>query len=165
MSNLIFTLDENAGSKLTLSAHLDSKWFPKGDRLEGFIGATDSASPCAMLVDIAKSLDKPLSKRKRRRDWQFRRWEKEERELELEEDREMEAQMRSLQGKDEELQRREIKDLQESRKRDREEEHEDWIQRNWKRLEREDTTLQMVFFDGEEAYHQWTHEDSIYGSK
>lgn len=28
-----------------------------------------------------------------------------------------------------------------------------------------DVTLQLVFFDGEEAYKQWTSTDSIYGSK
>lgn len=27
------------------------------------------------------------------------------------------------------------------------------------------TTLQMVFFDGEEAFHDWTATDSIYGSR
>lgn len=29
----------------------------------------------------------------------------------------------------------------------------------------EDTTLQLVFFDGEEAFHDWTATDSIYGSR
>jgi glutaminyl-peptide cyclotransferase len=28
-----------------------------------------------------------------------------------------------------------------------------------------DTTLQLVFFDGEEAYKDWTATDSIYGAK
>lgn len=27
------------------------------------------------------------------------------------------------------------------------------------------TTLQLVFFDGEEAYKDWTATDSIYGSR
>jgi glutaminyl-peptide cyclotransferase len=27
------------------------------------------------------------------------------------------------------------------------------------------TTLQMVFFDGEEAFHDWTDTDSIYGAR
>lgn len=27
------------------------------------------------------------------------------------------------------------------------------------------TTLQIVFFDGEEAFHDWTATDSIYGSR
>lgn len=38
---------------LTLVAHYDSKYTP-----EGFIGATDSAAPCAMLMHVAKSIDK-----------------------------------------------------------------------------------------------------------
>ena len=28
-----------------------------------------------------------------------------------------------------------------------------------------DTTLQLVFFDGEEAFKDWTATDSIYGSR
>jgi glutaminyl-peptide cyclotransferase len=38
---------------LTLVAHYDSKVTPMG-----FIGATDSAAPCAMLMHVAKSIDK-----------------------------------------------------------------------------------------------------------
>lgn len=28
-----------------------------------------------------------------------------------------------------------------------------------------DTTLQLVFFDGEEAFKEWTDTDSIYGAR
>jgi glutaminyl-peptide cyclotransferase len=28
-----------------------------------------------------------------------------------------------------------------------------------------DMTLQLIFFDGEEAFVQWTHTDSIYGAR
>jgi glutaminyl-peptide cyclotransferase len=28
-----------------------------------------------------------------------------------------------------------------------------------------DTTLQLIFFDGEEAFREWTDTDSIYGSR
>lgn len=28
-----------------------------------------------------------------------------------------------------------------------------------------DVTLQLVFFDGEEAFHDWTDTDSIYGAR
>jgi glutaminyl-peptide cyclotransferase len=28
-----------------------------------------------------------------------------------------------------------------------------------------ETTLQLVFFDGEEAFHDWTATDSIYGAR
>ena len=43
---------------LTLVAHYDSKRLP-----EGFIGATDSAAPCAMLMHTARSLDAALTKK------------------------------------------------------------------------------------------------------
>lgn len=43
---------------LTLVAHYDSKRTP-----EGFIGATDSAAPCAMLMHTARSLDEALTKK------------------------------------------------------------------------------------------------------
>lgn len=44
--------------RLVLVAHYDSKIFP-----EGFIGATDSAAPCAMLMHAARSIDKALTKK------------------------------------------------------------------------------------------------------
>jgi hypothetical protein len=28
-----------------------------------------------------------------------------------------------------------------------------------------DTTLQIIFFDGEEALKDWTHTDSLYGAR
>lgn len=42
--------------RLALVAHYDSKLEP-----EGFIGATDSAAPCAMLLHIARSVDRALT--------------------------------------------------------------------------------------------------------
>ncbi|KAK0722476.1 kinase-like domain-containing protein [Lasiosphaeria miniovina] len=41
---------------LTLVAHYDSKIEPKG-----FVGATDSAAPCAILLHVARSIDKYLT--------------------------------------------------------------------------------------------------------
>lgn len=41
---------------LTLVAHYDSKYRP-----EGFVGATDSAAPCAILLHVARSLDKYMT--------------------------------------------------------------------------------------------------------
>lgn len=49
--------------RLVLTAHYDSKWFHKGSSLEHFIGATDSAVPCAMLMYAVLALDKFLSVR------------------------------------------------------------------------------------------------------
>ena len=59
--NLIATRDPpwtqsgNVG-RLTLVAHYDSKYQP-----EGFIGATDSAAPCAMLMHAIRSIDSALT--------------------------------------------------------------------------------------------------------
>lgn len=90
-TNLIFTKNPHAGRKLVISAHYDSKYFDRGE----FLAATDSAAPCAMMIDLAKALDK------------------------------------ALEGKTGE----------------------------------EDVTLQLIFFDGEEAFKVWTHTDSTYGSR
>lgn len=61
--NMIMTRDPpwatpgNIG-RLTLVAHYDSKLEPKG-----FIGAVDSAAPCAMLMHAARSLDEALTRK------------------------------------------------------------------------------------------------------
>ncbi|KAF2660525.1 hypothetical protein K491DRAFT_589095 [Lophiostoma macrostomum CBS 122681] len=47
---------EGQSNLLTLVAHYDSKYTPKG-----FIGATDSAAPCAMLMHVARSIDKYIT--------------------------------------------------------------------------------------------------------
>lgn len=44
--------------RLALVAHYDSKVTP-----HGFIGATDSAAPCAMLLHAARSIDEALTKK------------------------------------------------------------------------------------------------------
>jgi glutaminyl-peptide cyclotransferase len=49
--------------RLVVTAHYDSKWFPKGNALENFIGATDSAVPCAMLMYAALALEPYLNAR------------------------------------------------------------------------------------------------------
>ena len=61
--NLIISRDPpwaNPGevSRLTLVAHYDSKLTPTD-----FIGATDSAAPCAILMHAARSLDRALTKK------------------------------------------------------------------------------------------------------
>lgn len=70
------------------------------------MGATDSAAPCAMMLDVAEALNHLLESRTRRLE-------------------------------------------------DGEEDDEDVA----------DTTLQLVFFDGEEAFKDWTDSDSIYGAR
>ncbi|CAM1504678.1 Fc.00g022690.m01.CDS01 [Cosmosporella sp. VM-42] len=59
-SNLIFRRDPPWAptgdvSRLTLVAHYDSKYEPAG-----FIGAIDSAAPCAMLMHVARSVEDAL---------------------------------------------------------------------------------------------------------
>jgi hypothetical protein len=76
-----------------------------------FVGATDSAAPCAMLLDLAESLT-PLLKARH--------------------DRVTSQQGILRDGFDEE--------------------------------ESSDTTLTILFLDGEEAFHDWTDTDSIYGA-
>jgi hypothetical protein len=44
--------------RLTLAAHYDSKRTPAG-----FVGATDSAAPCAMLLHVARSVDAALTRK------------------------------------------------------------------------------------------------------
>lgn len=48
-TNIIATLNPDAERFLVLACHYDSKYFPN----EEFLGATDSAVPCAMLLNIA----------------------------------------------------------------------------------------------------------------
>ena len=105
-TNLIFTKNPKAENRLVFAAHFDSKYFPPTDTPQAqwnggedtlpFIAATDSAVPCAILLDLAASLDRAL----------------------------------------------------------------DQPGRNDK-----DTTLQLIFFDGEEAFKDWSSSDSLYGSR
>lgn len=54
--NIMAMSSPNAENYLVLSAHYDSKYFANG----AFVGATDSAVPCAMLLNLIKTLDEPL---------------------------------------------------------------------------------------------------------
>ncbi|KAI1636512.1 glutaminyl-peptide cyclotransferase [Biscogniauxia mediterranea] len=106
-SNIIFTRDPPWAQpgdvgRLTLVAHYDSLHRP-----EGFIGAVDSAVPCAMMMHVARSIDEALT----------RKWDA------------MEASGDAGMG-----------------------------------LEGE-KGIQFVFMDGEEAWHKWTDQDSLYGAR
>lgn len=62
-ANLIFRRDppwaaEGDVNRLTLVAHYDSLREP-----EGFVGAIDSAAPCAALMHVARSVDEGLTKK------------------------------------------------------------------------------------------------------
>jgi glutaminyl-peptide cyclotransferase len=104
--NLIMTRDppwarEGEVGRLNLVAHYDSKLTP-----DGFIGATDSAAPVAMIMHAARSVDDALT----------RKWDA------------MKA-AGAGDGLDEEV------------------------------------GLQILFLDGEEAFVNWTDDDSLYGAR
>lgn len=93
--NIIATYDISKPQRMVLSAHYDSKNMTSGKK--EFVAATDSAVPCAILLDMAKQLDCLLTKEKSNK--------------------------------------------------------------------KTDITPQIIFFDGEEAYQQWTETDSLYGAR
>nr|XP_045617078.1 glutaminyl-peptide cyclotransferase-like isoform X1 [Procambarus clarkii] len=91
-TNIIANLNPNAPRHLVLACHYDSKI----DREGTFIGATDSAVPCAMMLNLAKVMQANLDQH---------------------------------------------------------------------RQTQSDLTLQFIFFDGEEAFRQWSATDSLYGAR
>ncbi|GAB1301345.1 Glutaminyl-peptide cyclotransferase [Apodemus speciosus] len=97
-SNVISTLNPGAKRHLVLACHYDSKYFPRWDS-RVFVGATDSAVPCAMILELARALDRKLQS---------------------------------------------LKDVSGSKP---------------------DLSLRLIFFDGEEAFHHWSPQDSLYGSR
>ena len=90
-TNIIATLNSKASRFLVLACHYDSKYMKN----EKFIGATDSGVPCAMMINIAHTLQSSLKKSK----------------------------------------------------------------------SKNDISLKLIFFDGEEAFEHWGPNDSIYGAK
>ena len=53
--NVIATLDPDAPRRLVLACHYDSKKDPVG-----FLGATDSAVPCAQMINLAYTMRRDL---------------------------------------------------------------------------------------------------------
>jgi hypothetical protein len=95
--------------RLVLVAHYDSKSTP-----HGFIGATDSAVPCAVLMHAAKAVDAALTKK-----WA---------------DMEAKGQAGDFDSLDDD--------------------DDDAFK-----------GVMILFLDGEEAFHSWTDEDSLYGAR
>ncbi|XP_067279070.1 glutaminyl-peptide cyclotransferase [Pseudorasbora parva] len=97
-SNVLAVLDPTAPRRLLLACHYDSKFIPTNpsDPQKVFVGASDSAVPCAMMLELVTALDPHLKK------------------------------------------------------------HKQLMSR---------VTLQLVFFDGREAFEQWSQTDSLYGSR
>lgn len=63
-TNLIATLDPSAKRRLVLACHYDSKYYPPQWHGKEFLGATDSAVPCAMMLELARALDEELKAQK-----------------------------------------------------------------------------------------------------
>lgn len=97
-TNILATLDPVVPRRLLFACHYDSKFLPPDPRAPNkvFLGASDSAVPCAMILELVTLLD---------------------------------AQLKTF--KDQKL----------------------------------PVTLQLVFFDGEESFEEWTESDSLYGSR
>lgn len=95
-ANIIASSNPKACRQLVLACHYDSKM------MDGFLGATDSAVPCAMLLRISETSKKTFKP--------------------------------SSESDDESNNSDEL-------------------------------GLRLIFFDGEEAFQQWTSTDSLYGSR
>ncbi|KAL8219851.1 UNVERIFIED_CONTAM: hypothetical protein K2H54_034953 [Gekko kuhli] len=63
-ANVVATLDPAASRRLVLACHYDSKYFPHDGRGQAFLGATDSAVPCAILLELVTALDQELQRSK-----------------------------------------------------------------------------------------------------
>lgn len=63
-TNIIATLNPNAERFLMLACHYDSKYFEN----EEFLGATDSAVPCAMMINLAYVMSSYFDKMKSKED-------------------------------------------------------------------------------------------------
>ena len=59
-TNIIATLNPSAKRRLVLACHFDSKYYPPQWHGRAFQGATDSAVPCAMMLELARALDQEL---------------------------------------------------------------------------------------------------------
>lgn len=63
-TNIVAKLNPDANEYLTLACHYDSKFFPN----EVFQGATDSAVPCAIMLNVAKTMAQRLDSMKNKND-------------------------------------------------------------------------------------------------
>ncbi|XP_053908907.1 glutaminyl-peptide cyclotransferase-like protein isoform X14 [Cuculus canorus] len=95
-TNVVATVAPAAPYRLVLACHYDTKALTSERGHRVFVGATDSAVPCALLLELAAVLDRPL---------------------------------------------RRAKDAG------------------------AEVTLQLLFLDGEEAFEEWSPQDSLYGAR
>ncbi|XP_019743210.1 glutaminyl-peptide cyclotransferase-like a [Hippocampus comes] len=68
-TNVIAILDPLAPRRLLLACHYDTKALPPDNRApqRDFVGATDSAVPCAMILELATALDNKLKSFKKKK--------------------------------------------------------------------------------------------------
>ncbi|KAK4806304.1 hypothetical protein QYF61_008490 [Mycteria americana] len=59
-TNVVATVAPAAPRRLVLACHYDTKVLPPGPGQQLFLGATDSAVPCAILLELAAALDRLL---------------------------------------------------------------------------------------------------------
>ncbi|XP_016300669.1 glutaminyl-peptide cyclotransferase-like [Sinocyclocheilus anshuiensis] len=59
-TNIIATLNPAAKRQLVLACHFDSKYYPPQWDGHEFLGATDSAVPCSMILELARAQDDDL---------------------------------------------------------------------------------------------------------
>lgn len=119
--------DPNNIERLVLAAHYDSKIEP-----QGFIGAIDSAVPCALIMHAVKTIDDLLTEK-----WTS--------------DRKKETR--------DNLSFKSYNDNKNAKRQQMENHERSGINRQ------REIGLQVIFFDGEEAFQTWTDTDSIYGAR
>ncbi|XP_029862347.1 glutaminyl-peptide cyclotransferase-like protein isoform X3 [Aquila chrysaetos chrysaetos] len=73
-TNVVATVAPAAPRRLVLACHYDTKILPPGPGKQLFLGATDSAVPCAILLELAAALDRPLRRAKDRMPGSPTRW-------------------------------------------------------------------------------------------
>ncbi|XP_072287251.1 glutaminyl-peptide cyclotransferase-like protein isoform X2 [Pyxicephalus adspersus] len=64
--SIVATLDPSAQHRVVFACHLDSKWFPSDRSGRVFVGATDSAVPCALILEAVTALNSRLQEHKKK---------------------------------------------------------------------------------------------------
>ncbi|XP_076039077.1 glutaminyl-peptide cyclotransferase-like isoform X1 [Oratosquilla oratoria] len=161
-TNIVSTLDPDAPRHLVLACHYDSKYFADIK----FIGATDSAVPCAMMLSLAtlmkEQLDKYKLKCKKKRMVKIRRKLRVNKGKRASEKWVVRLKDGSEESLDEMTHPRPLKCLGKWRKcklpgGD--------YNRTFVPFARSGLTLQLIFLDGEEAFRRWSATDSLYGAR
>ncbi|TIB80981.1 hypothetical protein E3Q22_01594 [Wallemia mellicola] len=130
-NNLVVNSNKDAPFRLTLAAHYDSKYFKNAE----FLGATDSAFPCALLLDLATFFTPILNK------FDSLKFGLKSGQVPLP------PYIKATGGDRSNFTTSYGPSF------------------DGRQLDEHDLSLQMIFFDGEEAFENWSDNDSIYGAK